>query len=132
MKKLGRKQLIALASILIICIVLPIIFSFTADAQMVEVYTTPNDLQLEWKNIWGEQCQWTTPPSEKSQLLSQTNGEYIMQTDAVALWGVNESISYAYTRAAFNTGDGSVMTIKVTVDDFQKGHEIGLDRKSVV
>lgn len=127
MKKLSRKKIVALASTLIICMVLPIIFVFTSSAEMVEVYTTPNDLQLEWKNIWGEQCQWTTPPSENSQLLSQANGEYIMQTDAMALWGAHESISYAYTKAAFNTGEGSVMTIKVTIDEFEQGHEIGLD-----
>lgn len=123
-KKMNRKLLATIISVFVLCVVVPVVFAFTSSAEMVDVYTTPNDLQLSWKNFSGQYA-------SIGEMLSQENGEYIMQNDGWAFWGGKDSAGYAYTRAAFNTGEGSVMTVKLTVDEFE-GHEIGIDvRKSL-
>lgn len=123
-KKMNRKFLVTIISVLVVCILVPVIFAFTSSAEMVDVYTTPNDLQLGWKNFSGYYV-------SNGEMLSQENGEYIMQNDGWAYYGTQDSAGYAYTRTAFNTGEGSVMTIKLTIDEFE-GHEIGIAvRKSL-
>lgn len=130
MKKINQKKLSAIAVLLIVCLVIPIVFSFISRARMVDVYTTDKSLELQWANIYGDKSDGYRP-SNDSKILGQNNGEYIMQSNSWAMWSVNDSISYAYTPAKFNTGSDSLLTIKCTIAEWN-GKEIGIAvRKSL-
>lgn len=124
MKRLNRKKLIVVAATLAVCMLLPIVASFRSSAQMVDVYTTTGP-ELQFKNIFGPKSKGYKLSDDVCKMISQENGVYKMQSNAYAIWFENDSASYAYTKSAFNTGDGSIMTIKCTVNDFT-GQEIGI------
>ena len=124
MKKWNRKILAIIASVLVVCVVVPICFSFTSSAELVDVYTTTNP-ELTFVNIWNERSMGYQP-SKESKLLAYENGVYKMQTNAWGMWSEYDSISFAYTKSAFNTGEGTLMTIQFTVDSWD-GKEIGIN-----
>lgn len=124
MKIINRKRLPLVIAVLVLCMIVPVIFSFTSSAEMVDVYTTATP-ELEWINIYGDLNEFGEAPSDASRMLFQEDGEYRMQTDAYAMWSANDSVSYAYVKSPFNAGNESVMTIKMTVQSWD-GTEIGI------
>lgn len=133
MKKWNKKILAMIAGILTVCIIIPICFSFTSKAELVEVYKI-NDPELQFINIYGpgSGMMGKYAPSDDSKIISQENGVYKMQSNAWSLWDTADSVSLAYTKGAFNTGEGTIMTVQFTLDDWDASHEIGLNiRKSL-
>lgn len=132
MKKWNKKIVALIASFMAVCIVVPICFSFTSSAELVEVYKT-TDPELEFINIYegGSSAAGKYAPSDECKIISHENGIYKMQSNSWALWDTSDAVSYAYIKSDFNTGEGTIMTVQFTVDDWN-GTEIGLNvRKSL-
>lgn len=128
MKKWNKKILTVVASVLAVCILVPICFSFTSKAELVEVYKIDNP-ELQFMNIYGpgSGMMGKYAPSDDSKIISQKDGVYKMQSNAWSLWDTADSVSFAYKKGAFNTGEGTVMTVQFTLDNWDVSHEIGLN-----
>ena len=128
MKKWNKKILAVIASVIVACTVVPICFSFTSKADLVEVYKISNP-ELEFINIYGpgSGMMGKYAPSDDSKIISQGNGAYKMQSNAWSLWDTADSASLAYSKGAFNTGEGTIMTVQFTLDDWDAAHEVGLN-----
>lgn len=124
MKKINPRKKGIVAVILFASIAISVAFSFQSSAKMVDVYTTEAP-DLKFKNLYGDKSQGYPLSSDICKMISQKDGVYKMQSNALAIWYENDSASYAYTKSAFNTGDGSVMTIQCTVNNYT-GEEIGI------
>lgn len=121
-------MLTVIASVLVVCVIVPLCFSFASHAELVEVYKTTNP-ELQFINIYGpgSGMMGKYAPSNESKIISQGNDVYKMQSNAWSLWDTADSVSYAYTKSAFNTGEGTIMTVQFTLDDWDASHEIGLN-----
>lgn len=128
MKKWNKKIIAVIAGVLAVCAVVPLCFSFISKAELVEVYKI-TDPELQFINIYGpgSGMMGKYAPSQDSKIISQANGTYRMQSNAWSLWDTADSVSLAYTKGAFNTGEGTIMTAQFTLDNWDASHEIGLN-----
>lgn len=118
----NKKLMICLMSMLLaVCLIMP---SFTASAELVDVYTI-EDPEFEFLNIYDASGSTGYKPSPANGIISQENGVYKMQSNAWSTWYTHCNVAYAYKQADFNTGDGSILTVKTTMDTYD-GKEAAL------
>lgn len=119
--KMNSKKALLMAATAVLIIALLIANTIGASADMVDVYTNANPT-LTMENIWSEDC---IGYKSDGVILSQNDGIYKIKSNGYNMWYQADGLDYAYIASKFNTGKGTVMTIKTTVTKFD-GKEIGI------
>lgn len=126
MKRFITKKRAIFVSAMAFVLVVSLIIPFVSSAKMVDVYTKSSEnehLPLDWVTIYSPDSPGYRPTGK---MVSQAAGSYSIETNSWGSWFAADATHFVCTKAPFNTGEESVLTIQATFDSIFNYKQFGI------